>query len=160
MKIDSYLFVNKYKYNYKHNSMNYFEITYTSILKEEYRNHEFVMSLVEKASITNKLLSIGGEIEIQCPIKFIKQTIYGNESVVTALYQKIKNDKRHTIVDERMSVITRETQDCEWGMVWVNREIRKHYCIIDTMELPTLPQSPKQPSPRNVRDIFKPKNFD
>jgi hypothetical protein len=140
--------------------MNYFEITYTSILKEEYRNHEFVMSLVEKASISNKLLSIGGEIEIQCPLKFIKQTIYGNESMVTALYQKIKNDKRHTIIDERTSVITREINECEWGMVWVNREIRKHYCIIDTMELPTLPPSPKQPSPRNIRDIFKPKNFD
>jgi hypothetical protein len=140
--------------------MNYFEITYTSILKEEYRNHEFIMSLVEKASIANKLLSIGGEIEIQCPIKFIKQTIYGKESIVMALYQKIKNDNRHTIIDEHMSVITREINECDWGMSWVNREIRKHYCIIDTMELPTLPPSPKQPSPRNIRDIFKPKNFD
>ena len=142
--------------------MNYFEITYTSILKEEYRNHEFITDMVEKASISNKLLSIGGQIEIQCPIKFIKQTIYGNESVVTALYQKIKNDNRHTIIDEHMGVITRETQDCEWGMFWVNREIRKHYCVIDTldtMELQTLPHRPKQPSPRHLRDTFKPKSF-
>ena len=139
------------------------EITYTSVLKEEYRNHEFITDMVEKSSIANKLLLIGGEIEIQCPLKFVKQTIYGKESVVTALYQKIKNDNRHTIIDEHMSVITKETNDFKWGMFWVNREIRKHYCVIDTMELHTLPlsPSPKQPSPRNIQDqIVKPKRFD
>ena len=57
-------------------------ITYTSILKEEYRNLEFITSLVEKASIANKQLSIGGKIEVQYPFKFIKQTIYGKESVI------------------------------------------------------------------------------
>jgi hypothetical protein len=134
-------------------------ITYTSILKEEYRNHEFITSLVEKSSIANKHLSIGGKIEIQCPFKFIKQTIYGKESVTMSLYKRIKQDDRHTITSEDISVITRETNG-DWGMIWVNREIGKHYCIIDTMESQTLPPSPKQPSPRNIPDIFRPKNFD
>ena len=134
-------------------------ITYTSILKEEYRNHEFITSLVEKASIANKHLSIGGKIEIQCPFKFIKQTIYGKESVTMSLYKRIKKDDRHTITSEDISVITGETNG-DWGMVWVNREIGKHYCIIDTMESQTLPPSPKQPSRRNIQDIFRPKNFD
>jgi hypothetical protein len=135
------------------------EITYISILKEEYRNHEFITSLVEKASISNKQLSIGGKIEIQCPFKFIKQTIYGKESVTMSLYERIKKDDRHTITSENISVIARKTND-DWGMVWINREIGKHYCIIDTMELQTLPISPKQPSLRNIQDIFRTKNFD
>ena len=134
-------------------------ITYTSILKEEYRNHEFITSLVEKASISNKHLSIGGKIEIQYPFKFIKQTIYGKESVIVSLYERIKNDDRHTITNEDISVITREIND-DFGMVWVNREIGKHYCIIDTMESHTLPPSPKQPSPRNIKDIFTPSRIE
>ena len=73
------------------------QITYTSIMKEEYRNHDFITNLVEKASIANKEMSIGGKIEIQCPFKFIKQTIFGKEAVTMSLYRRIQNDCRHTI---------------------------------------------------------------
>ena len=107
-------------------------ITYTSILKEEYRNLEFITSLVEKASIANKQLSIGGKIEVQYPFKFIKQTIYGKESVIMSLYERIRKDNRHTITNKDTRVISKESNnDC--GMVWVNREIEE-----DTIEEDTI----------------------
>jgi hypothetical protein len=129
------------------------EITYTSILKEEYRNNEFIASLVEKASIANKEMSIGGQIEIQIPYKFIKQTIYGKESVTMSLYRRIQNDGRHTITNEHIQVIDTEIIG-DWGMTWVNRELGKHYYIVDTMELQTLPSSPNKRSQTQRRTVY------
>jgi hypothetical protein len=91
------------------------QITYQSILKEEHRNHDFIVRLVEHASRTNKEMSIGGQIEIQIPFKFVKQTIYGKENAVMALYAKIKDDFRHTITDEHTQTI-QSSLDCAWRL--------------------------------------------
>ncbi len=133
------------------------QITYTSILKEEYRNYDFIITLVEKSSISNKEMSIGGQIEIQYPFKFIKQTIYGKESVTTSLYKKIKGDSRHTITSEDIQVINAVTIG-DWGMIWINREIGKHYCITDTLELQSLPSSQKKTSHNQRREFYKRSN--
>ena len=138
---------------HKRNKMSV-QITYTSILKEEYRNADFITSLVEKASIANKEMSIGGQIEIQRPFKFIKQTIFGKESVTMSLYKRIKNDFRHTITSEHIQIIDSEISG-DWGMIWINREAGKHYCIVDTMELPALPSPSNKPSPSNRRESYK-----
>ena len=127
------------------------QITYTSTIKEEYRNHDFITNLVEKASIANKEMSIGGKIEIQCPFKFIKQTIFGKEAVTMSLYRRIQNDCRHTIISEHIQKIDLEIS-CDWGMIWINREAGKHYCIVDTMELPVLPSPSNKPSPSHRQE--------
>ena len=128
-------------------------VTYTSILKEEYRNRDYIERLVENASIANKTAQIGGTIEIQCPFKFIKQTIYGKESEIMSLYGRIQTDCRHTITSEHIDVVHAELNG-DFGMTWVNREIGKHYCVIDTMELHELPLSPKNQSRSPRREIY------
>ena len=135
------------------NNVSTVQITYTSILKEEYRNHEFIANLVENASIANKVMSIGGQIEIQFPFKFIKQTIFGKESVTMSLYRRIQNDCRHTITSEHVQVMDNEITG-DWGMIWVNREMGKHYCIVDTMELQSLPSPSNRQSPSYRREHY------
>ena len=132
------------------NSESTIQITYTSILKEEYRNHEFITRLVDKASIENKKMSLGGHIEIQYPFKFITQTIFGKEDVTMSLYERIKKDARHTITSEYIDVSDTERTG-DWGMVWINRKIGTHYCIVDTMEFQTLPSPSNKPSRRQER---------
>jgi hypothetical protein len=97
-------------------------------------------------------MSIGGHIEIQYTFKFINQMIFGRKDVTMSLYERIKNDVRHTITSEHIEVLDTEITG-EWGMVWVNREIGKHYCIVDTMEFQTLPSPSNKPSRR--REIYK-----
>lgn len=130
------------------------QITYTSILKDEYRNHDCITRIVENASIVNKNMSIGGQIEIQCPFKFIKQTIFGKESATMSLYRRIQNDCRHTITSEHIEVINEEICG-EWGMKWVNREIGKHYCIVDTMELHAIPYPKKNNLTHRDKETYK-----
>jgi hypothetical protein len=98
-------------------------------------------------------MSIGGQIEIQFPFKFIKQTIFGKESVIMSLYRRIQNDCRHTITSEHVQVIDNEITG-EWGMIWINREMGKHYCIVDTMELPSLPSPSNRQSPSYRREHY------
>ncbi len=143
------MFMNNYDMNECEQTI---QITYQSILKEEHRNHDFIVRLCEHASRTNKEMSIGGQIEIQRPFKFIQQTIYGKESATMSLYKKIKDDFRHTVTYEHMQ--TRQPElDCTFGMTWVNREKGTHFCIVDTMELRALPDMPNTPSRRDRREF-------
>ena len=119
------------------------QVTYTSILKKEYRTREFITNLVNHATTANKKNSIGGHIEIQYPFKFIKQIIYGKESVIMSLYRKIKNDFHHTITSEDIRII--RTKDAVFDIVYVNRQIGTHYSNVDTMELQMFPTPPNTP---------------
>ncbi len=126
-------------------------IRYDSILHTEFRNAEFVTKLIDSSSNKNKEYSIGGCIEIQRPFKFIRQTLYGKESTVQNLYNNIKKDNRHTIINSYITEIhTLPSQ--EFGMVWLDREKGVNYVIIDTLEHFTLPPIDKKPNSHKRRE--------
>ena len=118
-------------------------ICYKSELYSHFRYMTLMDSMVELAYKKNCRLKIGGYLEVQTPMKYVEQTIYGREDVLTKLYVQIYNDSRHIIIEHysqtfdkyddgsSSSIFAQLQVDGGWGMAYKKREKGVHYVIFD-----------------------------
>ena len=93
----------------------FIEIKYQSELQKG-MTVEQMNEIVNKASINNKKLKVGGELRVDQKCEKCYQVLQGPASVVDKLYAKIAKDKRHAVVSSERTVIARMS----WGMKWQN----------------------------------------
>lgn len=73
----------------------FIRIIYSSILLEEYNNHEYISDIINASQKNNSLRNIGGEIIWNSLKGSILQILEGPSVCVDYIFNKIKHDKRH-----------------------------------------------------------------
>ena len=104
-------------------------LVYSSTLREESNNYETMSKIISTSQANNSRLNIGGEIIWNSPKASIIQIIEGPSLLINALYNKIKNDTRHTnIVLIACQDITKEQTIYDvWDASSVSKNITDNY---------------------------------
>ena len=99
-------------------------LVYSSTLREESNNYETMSKIISTSQANNSRLNIGGEIIWNSSKASIIQIIEGPSLLINALYNKIKNDTRHTnIVLIACQDITKSKQYMMYGMLVLSVKI-------------------------------------
>ena len=104
-------------------------LVYSSTLREESNNYETMSKIISTSQANNSRLNIGGEIIWNSSKASIIQIIEGPSLLINALYNKIKNDTRHTnIVLIACQDITKEQTIYDvWDASSVSKNITDNY---------------------------------
>lgn len=104
-------------------------LVYSSTLQDESNNYETMSNIISTSQANNSKLKIGGEIIWNSPKGSILQIIEGPSLLINSLYNKIKNDTRHTdIVLIACQDITKEQKVYDvWDASYASKNITDKY---------------------------------